>query len=102
MTTLVVLFNLRSGASRNEYETWARETDLPIVRSLSSVREFQAYRTSGLFGSVAAAPYEYVEVLRLESLDALAADLASPTMQRVAAEFQQFADSPAFIVAEPL
>ncbi len=102
MTTLIVLFNLKSGASRNDYESWVRDTDLPLVRSLPSVREFQSYRTHGLFGSAAAAPYQYVEVLRLESLDALVADLASPTMQRVAAEFQKFADNPSFIVAEPL
>jgi hypothetical protein len=43
MSTLIVLFNLRSDADANAYENWAKTTDLPVVRGLSSVDSFEVY-----------------------------------------------------------
>ena len=63
MTTLVVLFNLKPEASASDYEHWAKTTDLPIVRELSSVDSFDAFKTQGVLGSDNPAPYEYVEVI---------------------------------------
>jgi hypothetical protein len=102
MTTLVVLFNLKSGVSAADYERWARATDLPIVNDLPSVEKFEVYRSRGLLGGAGEAPYEYVEVIRLKDLEQLGRDVATPTMQRVAGEFRQFADDPLFIVTEPI
>ena len=48
MTTLVVLFNLKPEASASEYEHWAKTTDLPIVRELTSVDSFDAFKTPGV------------------------------------------------------
>jgi len=55
VTTIIGLFNLKVGATHDEYERWAR-----------------------------------------------GADLASATLQRVAAEYRQFADTPLFILTEAL
>lgn len=99
---IVVLFNLKPGTSREDYEAWARSTDIPNVRALGSVRDFAVLRTTGLLGSDAAAPYEYVELLDVADMEALGGDIGSETMQRVAAEFQQFADNPAFMLTEPV
>lgn len=102
MVTVVVLFNLKSGVDVAEYEAWARSTDLPIVNKLGSVDSFRVLRTQGLLGSEAKAPYQYVELLELTSLEALGQDISTPTMQRVAGEFGKFADNPQFIVTESL
>jgi len=99
--TIVVLFNLRAGVSVEAYEAWARTTDLPIVNALGSVDRFEVLRTTGLLGG-GKAPYQYVELLRFDSLDALFADIGTDTMQRVAAEFQTFADQPLFITTSAL
>ncbi len=101
MQTIVVLFNLKPGASAEAYEQWARTTDLPIVNALSSVSGFEVMKTTGLLGG-GEAPYQYVELLRFASLDALFGDIGSEQMQKVAAEFQQFADSPLFITTSAL
>lgn len=102
MVTVVVLFNLKSGVDVGEYEAWARSTDLPIVNKLGSIDSFRVFRAKGLLGSDAKSPYQYVEVLEINSLDALGQDLSTPTMQRVAGEFGKFADNPQFIMTEPL
>ena len=101
MQTIVVLFNLKAGVSVTDYEAWARSTDLPIVNKLPSVDRFEVLRTTGLLGG-GVAPYQYIEVLRVGSLDALFADIGTDTMQRVAAEFQAFADQPLFITTSAL
>jgi hypothetical protein len=100
MKALIVLFRLKPGADRAAYENWARQTDLPVVRNLSSVRSFDLYRTLNLFGSGEPAPYEYVEVIRIADLDRFGSEVASATMQKVAGEFRGFADNPLFMLAE--
>lgn len=99
-TTIVVLFNLKPGVSPSDYEQWAKTTDLPTVRKLGSVNQFSVLRTSGLLGSEAPAPYQYVELLEVNDMETLGADVSSETMQRVAAEFQQFADNPQFMLTD--
>ncbi|GAA5525472.1 hypothetical protein Maes01_02042 [Microbulbifer aestuariivivens] len=99
-TTIVVLFNLKPGVSPSDYEQWAKTTDLPTVRKLGSVDDFSVLRTTGLLGTDASAPYQYVELLVVNDMEKLGADVSSETMQRVAAEFQQFADNPQFMLTE--
>ena len=101
MTILVVLFNLKAGVDRAQYEQWARTTDLPIVSGLPSVESFEVLRTSGVLGS-GEAPYQYVEILRVKELAGLRQDVASETMRRVAAEFRQFADAPVFMISDAI
>jgi hypothetical protein len=101
MTIVVVLFNLKAGADVAEYESWARERDLPNVNSLDSVERFRVLRTRGLMNG-SSAPYQYVELIELHSLDGLRVDVKSELMQTVAQEFRRFADAPQFIIAESL
>jgi len=102
MTTIVVLFNLKSDADVAAYEAWARNTDLPTVNGLGSVAEFRVQRATGLLGSDQAPPYQYVELIEVPDMEAFGADVASDTVQRVAGEFQQFAEAPMFITTEAL
>lgn len=98
MQTLIVLFRLKAGTDRAAYETWARETDLPIVRGLPSVRGFRVQQVTSLLGSDAAAPYDYVEIIEVADMGQFGTDVASDTMRRVASEFRQFADNPVFML----
>lgn len=99
---IIVLFNLLPDADARAYESWARTTDIPGVRALGSVRDFQVYRTIGLLGSDDPAPYAYAEIIDVADMEALGADLGQPAVQRVAAQFQGFADAPLFILTEAL
>jgi hypothetical protein len=101
LTTIIALFSLKPGVDRAAYERWARETDLPIVRHLDSVDGFEVLRTAGLLAG-GPAPYQYVEIIRVNDMEAFGRDLASATVQRVAAEYGEFADAPLFIQTEAL
>lgn len=98
--TLIVLFRLKPGTDVSAYENWAKSTDLPIVRKLSSVTGFEVFRTASLLGSDAKPPYDYVEVIGISDMAGFDTDVATETMRRVAGEFQQFADQPTFILTD--
>jgi hypothetical protein len=102
MTNLVVLFNLKDGVAPADYETWARSTDLPIVRGLDSIKSFSVFRTTGLLGSDAKPPYQYVEVIDIGDMARFGEEVASETMQRVASEFQTRADNPLFMTTDSI
>ena len=102
MTQLIVLFNLKDGVEPSAYEAWAKSTDLPIVRGLASINSFSIYRASGLLGSEETPPYQYVEVISIGDMARFGDEVASETMQKVAAEFQEHADEPLFLIAESI
>ena len=90
MATVIVLFNLKAGIDPAAYERWARERDAPTVNGLDSVDGFRELKATGLLGTDAAPPYQYVEVLEYQGLDALGADIATERMQEVARAFGEF------------
>ena len=101
MKSLVVLFNLKEGVSAADYEAFAKELDIPTVKSLKSVSEFQVFKSQEIFGSEATPPYQYVEVIHFDSIENLVSDMGKePKMAEIPAKFQEFADNPVFIVSE--
>lgn len=101
MPKIVVLFNLKAGTSVADYEKFARETDLPIVNDLPSINRFEVLKAQGLL-SGGDSPYQYIEILDVNSMDQLGKDVSSETMQQVAATFRSMADNPLFIVTAAL
>ncbi len=95
---IIVLFNLKPGVSVADYEAWAKATDIPTVRGLSSIAGFEVFAATHLLGSDDPPPYAYVEIIDVADFDAFGADVSSATMQRISAEFQSFADNPRFLV----
>ncbi|WEK50214.1 MAG: hypothetical protein P0Y66_21635 [Candidatus Kaistia colombiensis] len=102
MTRIVVLFNLKAGVDTKAYEAWAVSTDIPIVNGLDSIAAFSVHPTTGVLGSEARPPYAYVEIIDVADVDQFGADVTSATMQKIAAEFQAFADNPTFIMTRTL
>lgn len=99
---IVCLFDLKPGIDPATYEAWARQGDIPAVNALGSVTSFTIHRATGVFGSDAASPYQYVEVIDVSGIDAFVADVTTPEFQALAAPFRDFADAPIFILTENL
>jgi hypothetical protein len=100
--TVIVLFNLKPGASHADYERWARARDLPAVNALDSVERFEVLRSAGLLIGEGKPPYEYIEIIRIRDMDAFGRDVSSAAIQQGAAEFAAFADNPIFILTDAL
>jgi len=102
MSHIVVLFNLKPGTDVAAYEAWAKSTDLPTVRGLKSIAGFDVFRTTGLLGSDAKPPYAYVETIAVKDMGLFGEEVSTATMQKVAGEFQAFADNPMFILMDKI
>jgi hypothetical protein len=103
MKTLIVLFNLKAGVSAADYEAFAKELDIPTVKRLKSVHDFKVFKSEGIFGSDATPPYQYVEVIHFDSVDALVGDMGNePKMAEIPAKFQELADNPLFIISNDI
>jgi hypothetical protein len=102
MPTIVVLFNLKPGASVADYEAWAKIKDIPTVKSLSSVADFRVLKMENLLGTETASPYQYCELIEVPDINTFFADLNNEAVQAGAKVFNEFAENPLFIVAEGL
>jgi hypothetical protein len=102
MTHIVVLFNLKAGASAADYEAWAKATDMANVRALKTVASFDVLKTLSVRGSDAAPPYQYIELIHIPDMQAFGTEVANDRMKEVARQFREFADNPTFIVCESL
>ena len=99
---IVVLFNLKPGVDAAAYESWAKERDIPGIRSLPSVDDLRVYRTTGLLGVEGKSPYDYIQILDVADMPGFFKDVAGETSKAVAAEFLQFTDAPVFMLTETL
>ncbi len=102
MDCVIVLFNLNDGADPAEYQAWARSRDLVEVNRLPSVDRFRVLRSVGLLGGTDDPPYQYVEVIDLNSMEKFGEDIQSAVVGELAAEFGQFAANPVFIHCQDL
>ena len=100
MPTLFVGFKLKPGVDRGDYERWAVDRDAPVVRALETIDSFTVHRISGAIAGTA--PYDYVEVIEVNDMDAFGSEVTGEPMNTVAGEFQDYAESPVFMVSEPL
>jgi hypothetical protein len=100
---IIVLFNLRSDADPEAYESWAKDRDLPGVRAMSSIDDFNIYRATGLLGSTDAPPFDYVQIIDIGDIEGFWKDIASNASTEIAKEFRAWVDGPPlFLMTEPL
>jgi DNA-binding Lrp family transcriptional regulator len=90
--TMIVLVKLKEGVDPEDYERWILDSYAPAVRDLPSVEDWRDYRVSGLLGSDASPPYQYVVTLDVKDLDQLGRDMAGEEMQRLFSELHDLAD----------
>jgi hypothetical protein len=88
---MVVLVNLKEGASPEDYERWILETYAPAAKALPSVEDWRDYRVSKLPGSGVAPPYQYVVTVEINDLEQLRQDMAGEEMQGLLSELHRFA-----------
>ncbi|MFZ4120875.1 MAG: hypothetical protein ACOYKM_04355 [Caulobacterales bacterium] len=102
VSRIIALFNLKPGVTPQAYESWAKRVDLPTVNGLRSVESFEVFRSTGLLGSDAKPPYNYVEIIDVADMDMFFGDIGSEQMQKIAAEFQAMVTDLAFINTDKL
>ena len=102
MPALIVMFNLKDGVTEEDYEAWAKAADLPTVRGHKGVDAFELYRANTLFRTEDDAPYRYVEVIDINSMDQFNQDVASDLQKPISEKFREIADSPVAMLCDKI
>ena len=100
-TRIFALFNLKPGQDPAAYEAWAKQTDMPAVRAMGSVDDFQVAKVEGMLGSDATPPYAYVETIDINDMDQFFTEVSTPAAQKIAGQFQAMVDV-TFLVTKSL
>lgn len=99
---IIALFNLKEGARRSDYESWARGRDVPTFSGLPSVNKFEVLRSRNVLFSEDKVPYDYIEILDVTGLDPFLADCGTDAVAALAKEMSAFTDGAIFITTEEL
>lgn len=100
-TRIFALFNLKADQDPATYEAWAKAKDIPTVRAMESVDNFQVQKVEGLLGSDATPPYSYIETIDVNDMERFFAEVSTPAAQAIAGEFQTMVDV-TFLVTKSL
>ena len=99
---IIALFNLKEGARRSDYESWARGRDMPTVSGLPSVDKFQVLRTRNVLFSENKPQFDYIEILDVSSQSAFLKDCCGDAVAALTREMSAFTDGATFITTEEL
>lgn len=99
MANLMLLYKLKPGVTRDQFETWVRDTDYPAMRGLRRVASYVNHRTERRLVGEGSPSVDYVEVFDIPDLDGFVAeDMPGQTVRAITADFMGFADAPEFLV----
>lgn len=102
---LLYAFTLREGVTREHYERWAIETDLPSLRGIPTVSSYRIFRSGSSEdnpGDGSTGQTRYFELVEAKSLAEFEAALASPPINEVAATFMSLATDIEFRILDEL
>lgn len=99
---IIALFNLKDGVDPAAYEEWARRRDIPGVRALPSVVEFEVLRATGVLFGDEKPPFDYFEVLDIVGMDDFMKDVSGEAVTALAQEMGAFTDKASFVTTEQL
>jgi hypothetical protein len=101
MSKIIIVYKLKPTTSQEQYESWTRGTDYPLMRGLSRVASFTNYRTVKNLLSDARPSVDYVEIFDISDLPGfIAEDMGGSVVQKVMGEFMEYVENPEFIIAE--
>lgn len=99
MAQLILLYSLKDGVTRNDFEDWVRKVDYPAMRGLERVNAFTTYRAEKHLMDDNAPSVQYVELFDIPDLEGFTSqDMPGETVQAVMGAFMGFADAPEFII----
>jgi hypothetical protein len=99
MANLILLYNLKSGVTKDQFENWTRTTDYPAMRGLSRVSSFVTYRTEKKLIGEGAPSVQYVEIFQIDDFDGFVAeDMPGATVQKIMGEFFGLVENPEFLI----
>ncbi|AUH01985.1 RedY [Pectobacteriaceae bacterium CE70] len=88
MKVIVHKIRLKDITQRSAFRHWVETTDYCACESLDAVLAFEVVEVS----QVAEAPFHFIEIIHISSMDAFAQEMQTPLFQRLVSQFDQLAE----------
>lgn len=95
MPVRFLISTLKAGVDPSEYETWIRDRDYVLVRTLPNYLNYTVHRIRAPIQGAEGSGWQYIERMEVESLEQHDKDLASPAGVQLREElYGRFLDRP--------
>lgn len=106
MTVRYVINTLKPGVEPTAYETWLREYDYRVARTLPSIISYRTYRIEGaIHNAPAGAEWRYIERIEIRDMAQYQKDIGSPAGQELIRQlYEHYCDrsKTIFFATEPI
>ncbi|WP_392341600.1 hypothetical protein [uncultured Shewanella sp.] len=75
---------------------------MPIVSRLNSVSSFEVFKGIGVFGEQKASPWDFFEMIKINSEEEFLADIQTDVMLKVVEQFQVFSKDETFVSTQDI
>lgn len=84
------LNRLQEGVSTADYEEWVRRVDYPVARRQPAIESYVVTRLDGHVVEEGEAPYQYLEVIEVTSIEEYRAGLSAPELEGLLREWSEY------------
>jgi hypothetical protein len=103
MAHILILYKLKLGVAREDFEHWLKTSSTPTLRGITRLKDFSVYRVEKRLMEAAAPSVHYIELFDIPDIAGFVSqDIPSPALRKDMEEFRGFAQSPEYLLASPV
>jgi hypothetical protein len=100
MAHIFVLYRLKAGVSREDFESWLKGSNSTALRSIKRLKEFTVFRVEKRVMAEEQASVEYIDLFEIPDISGfINEDLPGDISRKDMEEFGGFADKPEYLLA---
>ena len=100
MAHIFVLYKLKAGVSREDFESWLKTNNSTYLRSIKRLKEFTVFRVEKRVMAQEPASVDYIDLFEIPDISGfISEDLRGDVSLKDMEEFGGFADQPEYLLA---
>jgi hypothetical protein len=100
MAHIFVLYRLKAGVSREDFESWLKTSNSTALRSIKRLKEFTVFRVEKRVMAQEQASVDYIDLFEIPDISGfINEDLRGDISRKDMKEFGGFADKPEYLLA---
>ena len=103
MAHIFVLYRLKAGVSREDFESWLKTRNFAALRSIRRLDKFAVFRVEKRVMTEEQASADYIDLFEIPDISGfIGEDLGGDISLKDMEEFGGFADKPEYLLATPV
>jgi hypothetical protein len=103
MAHIFILYRLKAGVSREDFESWLKTRNFAALRSIKRLSKFAVFRIEKRVMTQEEASADYIDIFEIPDISGfIAEDLRGHISLKDMEEFSGFADKPEYLLSTPV